>query len=326
MRQSHAPPEQTQWLPGFEAFYADYVEHKIRLPNKTPKASARAIWLTYAAIICTAITATAWMLAAPSHVVGLVAVLSATLTVGAVQLRMAGTSLGAHETRNFVVHSMAEFLQKEYELTPSMDRINEVIAGAGRISPTAITRGSDWFKGTTDLVDGECQIQSVQVLGAPGPSIDEVSDGLWFGMSVEGLWSQYACDGLLARIEMPNEFPTNFTLTCDSRLSTPSPGTSTVQFVATQTEDAEFDEHFFVLDCWQPQYAPALSEPLREFLKECRSVLGPVTIFVQEKVVFLSVWFIGDVYEITSLGFALRHQAHKIAQSILLPTELAKRL
>ena len=47
---------------------------------------------------------------------------------------------------------------------------------------------------------------------------------------------------------------------------------------------------------------------------------------MQEKVVFLSVWFIGDVYEITSLGFALRHQAHKIAQSILLPTELAKRL
>ena len=314
------------WLDGFEAYYADYVEHKIRLPNKTPKASARAIRLTYAALACTLITAAMWLCGIASHWVGLLAVLSATLVVGALQLRMAGTSLGAQETRNFVVRAMAEYLDYAYDAAPDADRVNGLLEGAGRISPTAVTRGGDWLHGSVKLADGTAQLRSAQVLGGAGPSIDSQSGGYWFGMPIESLWSQFTVDGLLAQVELPHAFPANFTITSDTRLHAAPEDKASLRFAPVATGDEQFDEKFHVLDAWQPSFGPALSEGLREFLLECHERAGPVTLYTQDKTVFLGIWFVGDLYEITSLGVALRHQAHQVAKSMRIPAELAHHL
>lgn len=321
MKRAPEPPVDPNWLPGFERFFHEEIEPKVRIPKRNRRADARAIWLTWAALAATLVTALMWALEVNSSFVGLAVVLSGALIVGALQLRMAGTSMGARETRDFVVAKMAAFLNLDYELAPSRETVDETMGTAGRMSHTDITRGADLIHGRV----GECEITSLQLLGGAGPSATAEGEqvALWLGMPVTQFWDQYTVDGVLARVKFREALPLDFTVTCDQRLITPPEQAGSLQFAATKTDDAAFDAEFFAFAHYDPRLTGSLNSVLRAFLLRVKNTVGPCTLFAQGDQLFLSAWFVGDVYEISSMGFALPRQSHQIALSMRMAHELA---
>lgn len=322
MKQREASPPPEPFLDGFEHFYSNQVEHHIRLPSKTRRADARAIWLTYAAIGATFVTLICWLFEVNSSVVGLLCVLSGTLTVGALQLRMAGSSPGLHEIRNLVCTKMAEFNAMDYEPSPETSKLDALVQGAGGISHTGITRGADYIEQTM----GRTRIASTQLLGGPGPSAAPEVGGRWFGINVERIWPQYSCDGLFIRVDLPEPVTIELTLSSDDRLLAPPEGVAPVDFVPVETGDEQFDAAFRAYPNWLPQAAGLLTPELRSLLVEIKQNVGPVTVYVAHHTVFLSAWHVGDLYEVTSLGFGLKRQAHQVAQTLRLGQRLAQTL
>ncbi|MEM7407607.1 MAG: hypothetical protein AAF458_20105 [Pseudomonadota bacterium] len=322
MKRREAEPAPEPFMDGFEHFYANQVEHHIRLPSKTQRADARAIWLTYAAIGATLITLLCWLLGLSPAVVGLLCVLSGALIVGALQLRMAGSSPGLHEIRNLVCAKMAAFNAMDYDAAPETSKLDALIQGAGGISHTAITRGADHIEHTV----GQAHVASTQLLGGPGPSAAPEAGGRWLGIEVERIWPQYSCDGLFIRVDLPEPIAIELTLSCDDRLLAPPEGVPLLEFAPVATGDAPFDETFRAYPNWLPQANTVLNAELRALLSEIRQNVGPVTFYVAHHSVFLSAWHVGDLYEVTSLGFGLKRQAHQVARTLRLGQRLAEAL
>ena len=133
-RKATPPTTIETWRPNFEQFYADVMEPRIRLPRKSPAASKRTVNVGYAALASTFLTLIGWLVSAPSELLGLLVIVSGALTVGALQLRMSGTSLGARDTRDFAVQSMAQFLQLEHRGELPLEQCNLLFAHAGAVS------------------------------------------------------------------------------------------------------------------------------------------------------------------------------------------------
>jgi hypothetical protein len=321
MRRPPPLPTPPKYMPGFGEFFSNEIEAKIRIPRRNVKADARAIWVTWAALGATAITTLLAVFGVPSNIIGLAAVVSGALIVGSVQLRMAGTSMGVRETRDFVVSKMAEFLNLDYQLAPPNQALDELLDQAGRVSHTAITRGADMISGRV----GECKVTSMQLLGGAGPSRDDEGDepASWFGIPVAELWEQLTIDGLLARVELRHALPANFTITCDQRIVNPPDSSNSLRFAPAVTGDQYFDAEFFALDAFTPQITTLLHAELRGYLLHCKNTIGPCTLYVRGHVAYLSAWFVGDIYEISSMGFALPKQSHQIAESMQLLHEFA---
>ena len=310
-----------EWLDGFEDHYNKLVEPRIRLPRKTRAASRRTLLIGYVALASTALTALLWLLDASSQLVGLLVVITGALVVGAVQLRMSGTSLGARETRDLVVESMAELLNLNYRAEMPLSEFKHRFRSMGDVSETSITR-------CVDLVSGELDhgaYQSAQLMGGTGPvrTLLDGQEGQWLGIPVASIWDQYTVDGVLCHCELSGTLTTH-TVSCDTRVVNPTNEAPRPPFVAARTDDSIFDERFYVLDEWPADGISWLTADVRTLLAAVAERFGPCTLFVCGGDAYLSIWMIGDAYEISSLGFALRRQAHSIAEAMRV-TELLSR-
>lgn len=314
---------QDEWLPGFEEHYHDVVEPRIRLPRKTPAASRRTLLIGYAALASTGLTTLLWLLNASSQLVGLLVVTTGALIVGAVQLRMSGTSLGARETRNFIVESMAGLLNLQYRADMPLPEFASQFHDMGDVSQTSIARCVDHVVGK--LPQGI--YQSALLMGGTGPALTlaDGTAGRWLGMPVASVWDQYTVDGVLCHCELQGAYAAH-TVSCDTRIVNPAAEAPRPPFVAAATGDTVFDSRFHALDAWPHEGIAWLTDDVRTLLTGVAEHFGPCTLFVRGHDAYLSIWVIGDVYEITSLGSALRGQVHGVTQNLRIAELLSKAL
>ena len=134
-------------------------------------------------------------------------------------------------------------------------------------------------------------------------------------MPVASIWDQYTVDGVLCECSLVEELATH-TISCDERVTGPPHEAPHPPFAPTATGDEAFDERFSILTAWPAEGVAWLTEDVRIFMTAIAERFGPCTLYVNGQYAYLSMWLIGDAYEISSLGFALRRQAHSVAEAM----------
>ncbi|NKC15613.1 MAG: hypothetical protein GKR94_26470 [Gammaproteobacteria bacterium] len=318
---------------GFEAFFRTRIEPPIRLPQGMGSPSPRVHAFTIASILCLLLGVGLWLLDTALPLAGLSVVAAAGLILVALQLRMGGHSMGLHEARDHVVGSVAVFLDLTLRPEFAIEDLQTLLRPAGRIEPNSIMRLADAMAGRV----GRLAFTSVQVLGAVPPARSESS---WLGLPLERVTGRYTVDGLLVRFDLPVSTGVCFTVSNDRRLAHPDePDSAALNLIAPGCGLPSFDEEFRIVgEASRPPYrlssggAPAgvllpevrLPESVCITLLEIAADVGPTTLHINEDQAYLSVWAVGDIYEISSLGSGLRAECQRVAAIMATPAKLAR--
>ena len=302
----------------FDKFYAEVIEPDVRLSPGGKGTGQRSDKLALAAGFVVSVASVFWFMGLPAWMYGPVFVVGAALVLGAIQLRMGGAGMTAAEIRDSVVKHLAKYCELDYEKLPGREAIIDRFADAGTIAWTPISRHEDLCHGSQGSVDFEF----VQIIGGVIPSR---SGTKWLGLPIERLSERYTVDGLLVRFTLSRPVGKSLTVSNDRRLADRDNKEFEIcELLTPHTGDDAFDADFRILDEWTDDARETLTMDLTQALRRASKDLGPMVFHIDGATAWIHVWVVGDVYELTSLGSALKSQSRRISAIMSTPRDLAQ--
>ena len=301
-----------------DKFYAEVIEPDVRLSTGGKGADRRSDKLGLGAGVVVSVASVLWFTGLPAWLYGPVFVVGAALVLGAIQLRMGGSGMTAAEIRDSVVKHLANYCELEYGKLPSREVIVERFADAGAIAWTPISRHEDLCYGS----QGSVEFEFVQIIGGVIPSRSGVK---WLGLPIEKLSERYTVDGLLVRFTLSRPLGTSLTVSNDRRLADrDNKDFEICELLTPHTGDEAFDDDFRIVDEWTEEAREILTTGLTQALRRASKNLGPMIFHIDGSTAWVHVWVVGDMYELTSLGSALKNQSRRISAIMSTPRELAQ--
>jgi hypothetical protein len=310
-------------LEGFEAHYTTYIEPPVRLPRGLGEPSPLSNKLSIGAVVVLALSAGFWSLGAPPIVYGLGVLTGAAMVLTALQMRMGGHGMTLKGARDHVVLSLSEFLGLDYAGSPTIDDVHIALQSEGRVNPSGIMQLLDHVSGSVDDV----HFQSMQLLGALSPD-RAPPKATWLGIPLHKVTQRYTVDGLFVRFDFPEHTRMTQVVTTDRRLVHTEDGDEheLLTLVDIHSGHEAFDKEFRVVQEASDADAPPPEKAVCEVLAELAIDLGPLTFKVDGLHAYLSIWSVGDMYELSSLGISLPEQCRRIATIMSAPARLARAL
>jgi hypothetical protein len=303
-----------------DVYFTDTIEPVVRLSRGGEDLTPRANKLAIATLVGGAVAVAAWLLEAPVWIYGPVFVVAGAALLGTLQLRSGASGMTATQIRDHLVESLATFHGYEHQRSPTSEEVDAVFSDAGSISWTLISQRMDMIAGESDGI----RFHGVQIIGGvgvsrPGPD--------WLGISVDDLTERFTVDGLLLRFDLPFTVHSPVTISNDRRLTyLDEPDASVVTLSSPESGDAAFDEEFRIVGQWTDELKQTLRGTLPAALLQLARELGPTTVEMRGNQAWASVWSIGDLYTLTSLGSALHPQTRRLSAIMSAPERVAEAL